>query len=149
MASVPSSGIVAWGLTATEWLGPASPNVAIPMPDRASPDGILPSKDPGKGWGTQTSALRYRAPHPSSTTGGHLSWVFPLTHGTVPPSRPSHPHMGPFQHPLWGTPKCLWGSIPPTTGLYCTPQPPAGLSWTWDHRRDSRMVGVLPNHMWD
>ena len=49
MVSVPSSGVVAWGLTATEWLGLASPNVAIPMPDRAFPEGILPSEDPGKG----------------------------------------------------------------------------------------------------
>ena len=57
MAPVPSSGVVAWGLTATEWVGPASPNVAIPMPDRASSDGILPSKDPGKGWGTHSVVL--------------------------------------------------------------------------------------------
>jgi len=73
MASVPSSSVVAGESTCTEWLGPAPANVAIPMPDSASPDGILPSADPGKGWRTQTSALRYSLLPLPASTGNYLS----------------------------------------------------------------------------
>jgi len=119
-ASILGSGVVAGGLPDTELLGAAPTNVAIPMPDSTSPDGILPSTDPGKGWWGQTSALRYGRGHPSSTTSPY--WGPPLP----PPERSFHSHMG---------------TIPPNRPHT---QPVAGLSRMW------AIGGiVVPSNMWD